>query len=123
MGLPSANSLTGYDARLLLGVRGRGETFIPWVHERPHCSRRRSWLRLTSSLNSLRLDVASGLCDVPCRFTGLQDCAHCPGDVRRGTQMETHDDDIPVAYLVFTVAAIIAIGVTAAGAFIMLIRS
>ncbi len=30
MGLPSANSLTGYDARLLLGVRERGETFIPW---------------------------------------------------------------------------------------------
>jgi hypothetical protein len=29
MGLPSANSLTGYEARLLLGVRGRGETFIP----------------------------------------------------------------------------------------------
>ncbi len=37
--------------------------------------------------------------------------------------METHDDDIPVAYLVFTVAAIIVIGVTAAGAFIMLSRS
>ena len=54
---------------------------------------------------------------------GLQDCVHCPGGVRRGTQMEAHDDDIPVAYLVFTVAAIIVIGVTAAGAFIMLIRS
>jgi hypothetical protein len=37
--------------------------------------------------------------------------------------MEADDDDIPAAYLVFTVAAIIVIGVTAAGAFIMLIRS
>jgi hypothetical protein len=37
--------------------------------------------------------------------------------------MEQDDDDIPTAYLLFTVAAIIVIGVTAAGAFIMLIRS
>jgi hypothetical protein len=92
------------------------------VHGRPHCSRRRSWVHLTSGLNSLRLDVASGLCDVRCGFTGLQDCAHCLSDVR-GSQMEADDDDIPAAYLLFTVAAIIVIGVTAAGAFIMLIRS
>ncbi len=37
--------------------------------------------------------------------------------------MEADDDDIPAAYLLFTVAAIIVIGVPAAGAFIMLIRS
>jgi hypothetical protein len=33
--------------------------------------------------------------------------------------MEADDDDIPAAYLLFTVEAIIVIGVTAAGALIM----
>jgi hypothetical protein len=40
-----------------------------------------------------------------------------------GAKMEADDDDIPAAYLLFTVAAIIVIGVAAAGAFIILIRS
>ena len=54
--------------------------------------------------------------------SGLQYCVHCLSEVR-GNQMEADDDDIPAAYLLFTIAAIIVIGVTAAGAFIMLIRS
>jgi hypothetical protein len=41
----------------------------------------------------------------------------------RGNQMVTDDEDLPTAYLLFAVAAIIVIGVTAAGAFIILIRN
>ena len=37
--------------------------------------------------------------------------------------MVTDEEDLPAAYLLFTVAAIIFIGVTAAGAFIILIRN
>jgi hypothetical protein len=37
--------------------------------------------------------------------------------------MVEDDEDVPTAYLLFAVAAIIAIGVTAAGAFIVLIRN
>jgi hypothetical protein len=33
------------------------------------------------------------------------------------------DEDLPTAYLLFVVAAIIVIGVTAVGAFILLIRN
>ena len=40
-----------------------------------------------------------------------------------GDQMESDDDDIPAAYLLFTIAAILVIGVVAVGAFILLIRS
>ncbi len=36
-------------------------------------------------------------------------------------QMVADDEDLPTAYLLFAVAAIIVIGVTAAGAFIILI--
>jgi hypothetical protein len=44
----------------------------------------------------------------------------------RVTQREpdvADDEDLPTAYLLFAVAAIIVIGVTAAGAFIILIRN
>jgi hypothetical protein len=37
--------------------------------------------------------------------------------------MVVDDEDVPVAYLLFVIAAIIVIGVTAAGAFIILIRN
>jgi hypothetical protein len=37
--------------------------------------------------------------------------------------MVADDEDLPIAYLLFAVAAIIVIGVTAAGAFIVLIRN
>jgi hypothetical protein len=37
--------------------------------------------------------------------------------------MVADDEDFPTAYLLFAVAAIIVIGVTAAGAFIILIRN
>ena len=37
--------------------------------------------------------------------------------------MEADDEDFPAGYLLFAVAAIIVIGVTAAGAFIILIRN
>jgi hypothetical protein len=37
--------------------------------------------------------------------------------------MEADDEDLPAEYLLFVVAAIIVIGVTAAGAFIILIRN
>jgi hypothetical protein len=37
--------------------------------------------------------------------------------------MEADDEDLPIEYLLFAVAAIIVIGVTAAGAFIILIRN
>jgi len=41
----------------------------------------------------------------------------------RGNQMEEDDQDLPTAYLLFVIAAIIVIGVTAAGALIILIRN
>jgi hypothetical protein len=37
--------------------------------------------------------------------------------------MVEDDEDVPTAYLLFVIAAIIAIGVTAAGAFILVIRN
>jgi hypothetical protein len=37
--------------------------------------------------------------------------------------MVVDDEDVPTAYLLFAVAAIIVIGITAAGAFIILIRN
>jgi hypothetical protein len=37
--------------------------------------------------------------------------------------MVVDDEDVPSAYLLFAIAAIIAIGVTAAGVFIILIRN
>ena len=37
--------------------------------------------------------------------------------------MEADDQDIPTAYLLFAIAAIVVIGVTAAAAFIILIRN
>jgi hypothetical protein len=40
----------------------------------------------------------------------------------RENQMVADDEDLPAAYLLFTIAAIIVIGVAAAGAFIILIR-
>ena len=40
----------------------------------------------------------------------------------RGKCMEADDQDLPTAYLLFAIAAIIFIGVPAAGAFIYLIR-
>jgi hypothetical protein len=39
------------------------------------------------------------------------------------TQMEADDHDLPAAYLLFAIGAILFIGVTAAGAFIILIRN
>jgi hypothetical protein len=41
----------------------------------------------------------------------------------RGKQMEADDEGLPTEYLLFAVAAIIVIGVAAAGAFIILIRN
>jgi hypothetical protein len=41
----------------------------------------------------------------------------------RGNQMVTDDEDLPTAYLLFAVAAIVFIGITAAGAFIFLIHN
>jgi hypothetical protein len=49
-------------------------------------------------------------------------CEHGQGDIR-GNQMEADDQDLPTAYLLFAIAAIIFIGATAAGAFIILIRN
>ena len=37
--------------------------------------------------------------------------------------MEADDQDVPTGYLLFAIAAIIVIGVTAAGALIVLIRN
>ena len=37
--------------------------------------------------------------------------------------MVADEEDIPAAYLVFAIAAIIAIGVAAAGAFVVLLRN
>jgi len=41
----------------------------------------------------------------------------------RVNEMVADDEDIPAAYLFFAIAAIIVIGVAAAGAFIILIRN
>jgi hypothetical protein len=41
----------------------------------------------------------------------------------RGNQMEADDQDSPTAYLLFAIAAIIVIGVTAAAALVLLIRN
>jgi hypothetical protein len=49
-------------------------------------------------------------------------CKHGRSDIR-GNQMEADDQDLPTAYLLFAIAAIIFIGATAAGAFIILIRN
>ena len=48
--------------------------------------------------------------------------AHGQSEVREN-QPVADDEDLPAAYLLFAVAAIIIIGVTAAGAFIILIRN
>jgi hypothetical protein len=49
-------------------------------------------------------------------------CEHGQSDIR-GNQMEADDQDLPTAYLLFGIAAIIFIGATAVGAFIILIRN
>jgi hypothetical protein len=41
----------------------------------------------------------------------------------RGNHMEEDDQDLPTAYLAFTIAAIIVIGAMGAGALIILIRN
>ena len=49
---------------------------------------------------------------------------YAPGQIGVGeNEMVEDDEDFPTAYLLFVIAAIIAIGVTAAGAFILLIRN
>ena len=49
-------------------------------------------------------------------------CEHGRADIR-GNQMEADDQDLPTGYLLFAIAAIVLIGATAAGAFIILIRN
>jgi hypothetical protein len=49
-------------------------------------------------------------------------CEHGQSDIR-GNQMEADDQDLPTAYLLFAIAAIIVTGVTAAGVFTILIRN
>jgi hypothetical protein len=49
-------------------------------------------------------------------------CEHGQSDIR-GSQMEADDQDLPTGYLLFAIAAMIVIGVTAAGALIILIRN
>ncbi len=41
----------------------------------------------------------------------------------RGNQTEANDQDLPTAYLLFAIAAIIVIGVTAARALLILVRN
>jgi hypothetical protein len=71
------------------------------------------WLRLNAGRTFFELHAAS----FPPAF-----CELGKSDIR-GKQMEEDDQDLPTAYLLFVIAAIIVIGVMAAGALIILIRN
>ena len=87
----------------------------------PLCTAQSRW-HLTTSLNGLRLNAVACFLS-SCGFIPRHDVyAHGQNNVR-GNQKVADDQDLPTAYLLFAIAAIIFIGVTAAGAFIILIRN
>ena len=77
---------------------------------------------LTLSLNWLRLNAARTFFDLHAASFPPAFCELGKSDIR-GDRMEEDDQDLPTEYLLFVIAAVIVMGATAVGAFIVLIRN